>query len=349
MTNAIPYFDGHNDVLMRMFLDRDGDPVSQFLDGHEKWHIDLPRARQGLFVGGLFALYSPSSKKLDFSGMRGEKYEVPLPDPISHEEAWASIRVQIALLLRLERASEGRVVICRSADEVRTAIAAQKLAVVLHLEGADAIDEDLYLLDVLYGLGLRSLGPVWSRPNIFGHGVPMSFPGSPDTGPGLTDAGKRLVAACNGARIQIDLAHMNEKGFWDVAALSKAPLIATHSNIHAICPSPRNLTARQLDAIRDSDGFVGLNFATSYLRGDGQMRADTDIEWLIRHMDGLIEHLGEGRVGIGSDFDGAAIPAAIGSVAGSQVLFEAFRTHGYDEALLKRIGSENWLAALDRV
>ncbi|HTJ56103.1 MAG TPA: membrane dipeptidase, partial [Devosiaceae bacterium] len=69
---------------------------------------------------------------------------------------------------------------------------------------------------------------------------------------------------------------------------------------------------------------------------------------LVRHLDGLIEKLGEGRVGIGSDFDGAVVPAAIGSVAGITVLFDALRQHGYDEALLRRIGAENWLAALSR-
>ena len=256
---------------------------------------------------------------------------------------------EIALLLRLIERSDGQIAFCHSVAEINRAITAGQLAVVLHLEGADAIGEDLYLLDILYAAGLRSLGPVWSRANAFGTGVPLQFPGSPDQGPGLTEAGKRLIRECNRKKILIDLSHMNEQGFWDIAKLSDAPLIATHSNVHAITPSPRNLTERQLDAIRDSDGLVGLNFATSFLREDGRMTSDTGIDSMIRHLDALIERLGESRVGIGSDFDGAGIPAAIGSVAGSQVLFEALRQHGYDEALLRRIGSENWLAALGRI
>ncbi|HTJ56021.1 MAG TPA: dipeptidase, partial [Devosiaceae bacterium] len=323
MSSPIPYFDGHNDALFRLWRDKSDTVLADFLNGSEKGHIDLPRARTGHFVGGLFAVFSPSPR-VNLGPSQGAM-NVALPPLLPPEEAWAAAKEQIAVLFRLIAASEGRIVLCKSVADIRTAIANNQLAVVLHMEGVDAIDESLDLLEVLYQAGLRSLGPVWSRPNAFGHGVPMQFPNSPDIGPGLTEAGKRLVRECNRLKIMIDLSHMNEKGFWDVAELSDAPLIATHSNVHAISASPRNLTARQLDAIRDSDGFVGLNFATSYLRDDGQMRADTGVEWLVRHLDGLIEKLGEGRVGIGSDFDGAVVPAAIGSVAGITVLFDALR------------------------
>src|SRR5436309_8111312 len=95
------------------------------------------------------------------------------------------------------------------------------------------IEPDLENLEAFYGRGLRSLGVVWARPNAFAHGVPFRFPSSPDVGDGLTDDGKRLVAACNRLGILLDLSHLNERGFWDVAAASDAPLVATHSNVHA--------------------------------------------------------------------------------------------------------------------
>src|ERR687889_585562 len=71
------------------------------------------------------------------------------------------------------------------------------IVAVLHLEGAEAIAPDLANLETWYEAGLRSLGPVWSRPTAFGHGVPFAFPSSPDTGPGLTAAGRLLVRRCN--------------------------------------------------------------------------------------------------------------------------------------------------------
>ena len=191
-----------------------------------------------------------------------------------------------------------------------------------HIEGVEAIDPELTMLDVLHAAGLRSLGIVWSRPNAFGHGVPFRFPSSPDTGPGLTDAGKALVKACNQLKIMIDLSHLNEKGFRDVAALSDAPLVATHSNVHALCAHSRNLTDWQLGAIRETGGMVGLNFATGFLREDGRMNADTSLDIMVRHVDSLLQALGEDGVGLGSDFDGAMIPAVIGDVAGLPKLID---------------------------
>lgn len=345
MTDPIPYFDGHNDVLLRLAMLEGVDPVAAFLNGDGKGHIDLPRARTGHMIGGLFAMFPPPLKKPNF----GKGLPSSPPPMLASSDAWASMREMIAIYSRIEREGAGRVAGCRNAAELRQAIEAGRLAMVLHLEGAEAIEADLDMLYVLYEAGLRSLGPVWSRETIFGHGVPFRFPGSPDTGPGLTDAGRDLVRACNELRLLIDLSHLNEKGFWDIAELSRSPLVATHSNVHAICPSPRNLTDKQLDAIKASNGFVGLNFATGFMRDDGKMIADTDLEWAIRHLDALIGKLGEDNVGIGSDFDGAMVPKAIGDVAGVQALFDALGAHGYDELLLKKIGSLNWIATLERI
>jgi membrane dipeptidase len=94
---------------------------------------------------------------------------------------------------------------------------------------------------------------------------------------------------------------------------------------------------------------VGLNFATGFLRPDGQWRADTDLDIMVRHLDALIEAVGETRVGLGSDFDGALIPSRIGSVAGLPTLFDTLRAHGYDDALLERLAYGNWLSLLARI
>ena len=152
-----------------------------------------------------------------------------------------------SILIRIEREANGRVRICRTVEDIRHCMEAGALAAVLHIEGAEAIDPEFETLDVLHQAGLRSLGPVWSRPNAFGHGVPFRCPSSPDIGPGLTDLGKELIRACNRLKILIDLSHLNERGFWDVAELSDAPLVATHSNAHALSPHSRNLTDQQLD------------------------------------------------------------------------------------------------------
>ncbi len=249
-----------------------------------------------------------------------------------------------AIALRIERAGGWK--ICRNLQDIAKAIKAGTFAAVLHMEGCEAIDAELSALEIFYAAGLRSLGPVWSRNNIFGHGVPFAYPMSPNTGPGLTDAGKRLVKECNRLGIMIDLAHITEKGFWDVAKLSDQPLVVSHSNAHAITPVARNLTDKQLGAVRESKGLVGLNFAVGMLtaRRTGERRhADFD---MIRHIDHLVERVGIDGVAIGSDFDGATVPAEIGDAAGLQKLVEGLQNAGYGERDLAKICRENWLRIL---
>jgi membrane dipeptidase len=215
-----------------------------------------------------------------------------------------------------------------------------------HIEGAEAIDPELEALEVLYQAGLRSLGIVWSRPNLFATGVPFAFPQSPDVGPGLTAAGKALVRACNELGVLLDLSHLNEKGFWDVAKLSAAPLVATHSGAHALCASARNLTDSQLDAVRDTGGVVGVNFHVGFLRADGRTDPTTSLAEIVRHVDYMVEHMGIAHVALGSDFDGATMPGDLRDVAGLPNLVAALRAAGYDDAALRRIAYENWLRVL---
>ncbi|HEU0223398.1 MAG TPA: dipeptidase [Paracoccaceae bacterium] len=344
-----PIFDGHNDVLLHLW--RTGDRAGEsFFRGRPGGHVDLPRARAGGLAGGFFAVYVPNPPgPVPFtSGDDGKVDEMPPIEGIDPAAARATTLEIAAILIRMSRARPDAIRLCRSGAEIEAARAAGAMAAILHLEGAEGIGGGLDELEILHAAGLRSLGPVWSRPNIFGHGVPFHFPASPDTGPGLTDAGRRLVAECNRLGIVLDLSHLNEAGFWEVAKRSEAPLAATHSNVHAIAPSARNLTDRQLDAIADSGGVVGLNFAVGFLREDGRRISATPLDLLIRHLAHLLEHLGESGVALGSDFDGALIPREIGSAAGLPALVEAMCQAEFGAALIHRICWQNWVDLIDR-
>ena len=351
MTDPIPFFDGHNDFLLRL-QKAPSQRQELWLGSSGAGHLDLKRMKQAGFAGGLFAIYVPSISSgpaSDFQAMMAKApFEVPLPNLMTHEAAQPVALTMAGLLHWMERAAPDDFTVCRSASAVRAALKSGKIAGVMHMEGAEAIGPDLDALYLFYDMGLRSLGPVWSRPTVFGYGVPFKFPGGPDTGPGLTDAGKALVRLCNELGILIDLSHMNQAGFNDVARLSTAPLVATHSNVHALCASPRNLTDRQLDQIRDTSGMVGLNFATSFLREDGMASPDMGLDVMLRHVDYLIEKLGEDHVGLGSDFDGCTVPNPIKDVTGVPNLFRALADHGYDAALLAKLARDNWLSCLDR-
>ena len=323
-------FDGHNDTLTR-------DDADDFAGGREGGHIDLPRAKQGGLGGGIFAAFTPTP---------GDRHTDGEPAaPIGQELAAGQVLRTLGRLHALER--EGHVAIARRPGDLDAAREAGTLAAVAHVEGAEAIDPGLLALDVLYAAGLRSLGPVWSRPNAFAHGVPFAYPSSPDTGPGLTIAGTRLVSRCAELGIAVDLSHLNEQGFWDVAKLELAPLIASHSGAHAICPASRNLTDAQLDAIGASGGLVGVVFAVHFVRPDGAKDADTPLEAIAAHVRHIADRIGVEHVALGSDFDGADIPEQLGDVRGLPRLLDAIRATGFSEPEMQRIAWGNWRRVLE--
>ena len=349
---APPVFDGHNDTLLSLYLPARGGGRT-FFARSERGHLDLPRAREGGFAGGFFAINAPP----DMSGvMQPESdfartetgYEMRLAGAIDPPFAQRFTIGAMASALKLEAESAGQLKIVRTVDELEACVQSDVLAVVLHIEGAEAIDPDLDALHVFHAAGLRSLGIVWSRPNIFGEGVPFAYPRSPDTGPGLTEAGRALVRACNQLGVLLDLAHLNEQGFWDVAGLSDAPLVVTHAGVHAICPATRNLTDKQLDAIGASDGVVGVVFEPTMVRPDGDLNRDTPLSVIARHVAYIADRIGVEHVALGSDFDGAEMPDELRDVTGLPKLLAELRAGGFDSAALRQIAYENWARVLRR-
>lgn len=344
----IPVFDGHNDFLQRV--------VAAGAAGAELWrtgdgcgHLDLPRAQAGGMVGGFFAIWVPSPAGLvdadAVHAMENPPFRLPLPEAIGPDAALPAAFGQAAALRMLERT--GTLSVIRDAAHLRATIAQGRIAAIMHMEGAEAI-RDTDALHLWHAAGLRSLGPVWSRPTHQGHGVPFAFPSDGDTGDGLTPAGRQLVRDCNALGIMLDLSHLNMAGMDDIARLSDAPLVASHSAVHAICPSSRNLTDRQLHQIADSGGLVGLNFASGFLRPDGQRAPLQDLGVMIRHLDHLLTILGEDGVALGSDFDGALMPQDLGDVAALPRLIAAMQDHGFGAGLIRKIACDNWIGLLAR-
>lgn len=344
----IPIFDGHNDFLQRLVAagpQRD----DLWLKGDGSGHIDLPRLKSGGMFGGFFAIWTPSPESPDdaihIRNAENPPFHTPLKDEVSADDALPHALAQAGQLLALERG--GSLQICRSASDILQAKQAGRIAAIMHLEGAEPV-ADMDMLHIWYAMGLRSLGPVWSRPTRYGHGVPFAFPATPDTGPGLTAAGRDLVRECNSLRIMLDLSHLNEAGFNDIAELSDAPLVASHSAAHAVSASTRNLTNRQLRIIAQSNGLVGLNFAAGFLRPDGRRLPFEGFQIMLQHLDHLLEILGEDGVALGSDFDGALMPQDIPDASALPKLVAAMETHGYSAELIEKIAWRNWVSVLER-
>jgi len=335
-----PVFDGHNDALTR-------DDHALIVSGRPSGHLDLPRMRKGGVRGAIFSVFTPSQTERETPLERQDGVlEFELASRVSHGEAAAYAGAVAGRLLALERGRHVR--IARRVDDIDAAYGDDGPPVaVLHLEGAEAIDPSLEALDLWYAAGLRSLGPVWSRPNAFAHGVPFISPSSPDTGPGLTAAGRRLVRRCAELGILVDLSHLNEAGFWDVATAELGPLVATHSAAHALCPASRNLTDEQLDAVGGSGGVVGIVFACPFLRSDFADDADTPLELIATQAAYVAERIGVAHVALGSDFDGATIPAPVGDAAGIPRLLDALAKVGFSRQEIAAIAWENWRRVLD--
>ncbi|MEM6824958.1 MAG: dipeptidase [Pseudomonadota bacterium] len=342
--NTTAVFDGHNDALSRLW--RGGPKAIEGFRRGGDGHIDLERAAKGGFVGGFFALFVSGETRFDMGLLRHPPYNVPLPPAVSRTCARAVVDAQIDIMHEL--VARGDLLLCRTAGEIEAAIDDQRIAALMHLEGCEAIGPELEGLDELFEAGVRSLGPVWSRPTIFAHGVPFRFPSDGDVGSGLTEAGRRLVDGAAARGMIVDTSHLNMAGFYEIAERG-LPMVATHSNAHAVSPHSRNVTDAQLRVIGETGGVVGLNFATAMLRPDGSMQPKGAFEWMLRHLDHMMALAGEDHVALGSDFDGAIMPAEIGSVAGLGALQEAMHRAGYGSHLIGKICHGNWLAAIRRI
>jgi len=336
---VIPVVDGHNDALLRVW--RSGGSLAD--PSGDEGQLDVPRMREGGIAAGFFAMFVPAhDEKQDlFAAIARTEYgyELPPEPPLERERA---TRIAAELVAIFER----DLTPVRTVSELERCIAGDAVGGVLHLEGAEPIAPDLANLAAWHERGLRSLGLVWSRPNAFGYGVPYRYPGTPDTGPGLTGPGLALVRACNELGVLVDLSHLDEAGFFDVARVSNAPLVATHTAAHALTPIPRNLLDTQLDAIRDSGGLVGAVFDRTMTHPRAEIDADTQLDVLLDQIEYLAGRMGIEHVALGSDFDGCMPIRALGDATKMQALLDGLAARGWPDGDLRALGHGNWLRVL---
>jgi len=324
---VIPVVDGHNDALLEAWV-----RGSDLRERGAAPHFDLVRAREGGFVAGFFAVFVPwrDDREID---------PVHESEPLDPARAARIAAEMIEILLALDRS--GALVVARNVADVERALAGGPLAAILHLEGAEPVDPQLTRLEPLVERGLRSLGLAWSRPNAFATGVPWLR--GDDEGPGLTAPGRELVRACNDLGVLVDVSHLNAAGFADVAALSRAPLVATHSPLRALRPGPRSLSDEQLRRIAASGGLVGVPLVAELLRSDGACEGHTTLRVFADHVEHAVTVMGVDHVAIGSDLDGGALLAEIGDAAGLQRALEVL---GWSETEQRKLAHENWLRVL---
>lgn len=215
-----------------------------------------------------------------------------------------------------------------------------QIGTLLTIEGGDALDGHLEMLDIFHRLGVRLMTLTWNHRNEIADGVKETYGCG-----GLTGFGREVVQEMNRLKMIVDVSHISEAGFWDVMRHTKLPAMASHSNAKSICGHPRNLTDEQIIALRDAGGFVGLNFFTDFLVNEGESR----IRDLIRHIDHFASLDALGILGFGSDFDGIErAPAEIRGPQDVQRIFDALLQAGYSERQVKDIAFDNLARYLEQ-
>jgi len=218
--------------------------------------------------------------------------------------------------------------------------ASGRIGVLLTVEGGEALGGDLAVLRMLYRLGVRMVGLTWNGRNELADGV-----GERDTGGGLTRLGREAVREMDRLGMAVDVSHLAEAGFWDVLGLAQRPPLASHANCAALCRHPRNLDDRQIRALAEKGGLVGLTFAPSFVDPD-----HPTVERFLDHVEHAAGLVGPQALALGSDFDGIGEtipglenPACFPGLAG------ALLARGFSEPEVRGIMGENLVRYLGRV
>ena len=245
--------------------------------------------------------------------------EAKLPRPEIFARALDNFHAQL-------RENADRITLCRTASEAEAAMRAGKCAAFLAVEGAEAVREDEALLELASEKGVRMISLVWNLPN--GLAAPC---GSDE---GLTEKGKRFFKRAQALGILVDVSHVSEKGFWDMAELAEKPIVASHSDSFAVCPHPRNLTDSQFQAICDLGGTAGLNLYGPFLTDGPRVTFDD----LRRHLDHFLDLGGEGHLALGADLDGCSVlPEGFAALNDYETLGRYLADAGYPDETIQNL------------
>jgi membrane dipeptidase len=291
--------------------------------------VDLPKMRRGHVACGFFAAYVPQSRR----------------SPHADEAAYSRAVAMLEAIRVMGRADGAR--LCRSADDIDAACRDGAVAVVPAVENGHACAGDPARLRRFAELGARYMTLTHTGHNALSD---SSNP-RPDLGDaetehgGLSEIGRAAIAEMNRLGMVIDISHVSKAGMLQAAALSRGPVVATHSCIRALCDNPRNLDDEQLDALRDVGGVVQITAVPYFLRPNGKAEGVTPADFA-DHVDYAVNRIGLAHVGISSDFDGGGGFSGWHDAAESPSITAELARRGYGEADLAALWGGNFLRVL---
>lgn len=275
-------FDLHCDTIMRL---RMGEKLRENPPGH----IDLVRMKKGEYLAQCFAIFIYTKAPVAPDGIAACREELR-----GGYEALARELAENGDMIRQ----------ARTIAEVEENARQGKMSAILTVEDAVSLGGELSELDLYRQMGVKMVTLTWKHENSLG------YPCSEDPvfhALGLKPFGIEAVRRMEELGIAVDVSHLSEGGFWDVVQYAKKPFIASHSCADAVHHHPRNLTDRQLRAIADRGGLVGINFLSEFLKpvAPGTLRDSvTSGEDILRHLTHMRDVAGTDCLALGSDFDG---------------------------------------------
>jgi membrane dipeptidase len=354
--------DTHDDTTQRLL-----DPKFNFGTRHTDGSVDIPRMR----AGGLSAIF----------------FSIWIPGTVTGPTAVQRALNQIGAVRETVARHPNDLVLCTTAEEIRRAKAANKIAVLMGVEGGHMINNSLANLDKFFALGVRYM--------TLTHTVNTDWADASTDKPahdGLTDFGKQVVREMNRLGMMVDISHVADKTFYDVLAISKAPVIASHSSCRALCSAPRNMTDDMIKALAAKGGVMQINYHIGFLSqqfqdaskahpelgkeieaeskkrcGDNEacqlIEADKitrdmvaqgklpRVDWteIINHIDHAVKLVGADHVGLGSDFDGADMPYGMEDVSDIPKITGALLAKRYSPADVRKILGGNTLRLMQDV
>lgn len=311
------------------FIDLHCDTINEMLDRSQKLRendlkVSVKKLKEGDVACQFFAMY-----------LELDRYPTP-------EAAFERISDMHSLFCREMAENEENIVHVRSAAEMDKAIEAGKIAAFLTVEEGGVCGSSIERLHELYQMGVRLITLTWNFENSIG------YPNSDNRqimNSGLKPFGLEFVDEMQRLGMLIDVSHLSDGGFWDVAHRAKKPFVASHSNARALCPHRRNLIDEQLKAIAEKGGIVGINFYPAFLGEDKIGR----VEQIIEHIRHIKRVAGIETLALGSDFDGFFAPCEIDSSADLPKLIPALEQAGFTGGEIEKICFENALRVIREI
>lgn len=318
------YIDMHCDTLFKAL--KNGKEF--IINGNGMQSIDKMKAANQLCQ--FFAIYFPSPEELQ---------------PLTDIEYYNTLRNYLKAVTEDKNNNIGLV---HNYNEIVSNRANGKLLAMLTIEDGRIVDGKMENLYKLKQEDVCAIGLTWNYENCFG------FPNSTDKNimqKGLKPFGIQAVEEMNRIGMLIDVSHLSDGGFYDVAKYSKKPFIASHSNCRELVNHPRNLTDDMIKVLSEKGGVAGLNMVpyftdTEYNIHGVMERTKTSVEMLVNHVLHFINIGGEDCIGIGTDFDGMEGALEIDNPTKMHLLFDALKTKGITSRQIDKIVNGNVLRVI---